>query len=138
MSRLSFPYVWRSHHIFGTVLRPLLKLNLYSVRFGIWVALDEVLADTGADISVVPLPIGQLLVADISTGQPIQLGGVISSTAMFNAFLHRVPVKLGDKQFDMPLAVVTSSTIPPIFGRREALDQFEVRFIKGQELVIET
>lgn len=137
MNTLTFPYAKRPHPLFGTINRPLLSLHLHSKLFDQWLTLNDVLADTGADISVVPLPIGQILVDNIEQGQPIQLGGVILSTTMFNAFVHRIQAKLGDHTFDMPLAIATSLHIPPIFGRQEALDRFSALFVNGQNLIIE-
>jgi hypothetical protein len=37
----------------------------------------------------------------------------------------------------MPIAVSLSSAVPPIWGRREALDRFTVSFVEGRELVLE-
>ena len=46
-------------------------------------------------------------------------------------------VFLGDHPFEMPVAVSLSSVIPPIWGRREALDRFTVSFVEGRKLVLE-
>ncbi len=137
MTPLNFPYTERSHSLFGTIKRPLMTLCLHSGLFDQWLVLNEVLVDTGADISVVPLPLGQILVDHIEEGQPTHLGGVVSSVMMFNAYVHRVQAKVGAKTFQMPVAIALSETIPPIFGQKDALDRFTVRFIKGQELIIE-
>jgi hypothetical protein len=107
------------------------------VRFHRWFVLKNVLVDTGADISVLPFLLGQLLIGDVQRGQPIQLGRVISSAAMFHGFVHRVQAQVGKISFEMPVAVTMTSTIPPIFGRREALDRFTAHFVKGQELILE-
>ena len=91
--------------------------------------------DTGADISVLPFLLGQLLIGDVQKGQPIQLGRVVSSAVMFHGFVHRIQAQIGEISFEMPVAVAMTTTMPPIFGRREALDRFTVRFAKGQELI---
>jgi hypothetical protein len=57
---------------------------------------------------------------------------------MFNGYVHQVQARLGELVFDLPLAVVTSSTIPPILGRWQALDRFQAHFVYGHELTIET
>ena len=137
MTTVIFPYAECSHSLFGTIKRPVISLQLHSALFDQWLILHEVLVDTGADISVIPLRLGQIVVDHIEHGQPIHLGKVISSTSMYNAFVHRVRAKIGDKTFEMPVAIAISETIPPIFGRREALDRFSVCFVKGQELAIE-
>lgn len=137
MTQFVFPYVEQEHPIFGTVKRPLIKIGLYSERFQKWLAVDKVLADTGADISVVPLPFGEILFDEVELGQPIQLGGVLASNLIANAFVHQVRAKIGDHEFEMPIAVSTSSRIPPILGRQGALEQFKVSFVHDVELILE-
>jgi len=137
MTRIVFPYIEQEHPIFGKINRPLIKIAFYSERFGKWLSIDKVLADTGADISVIPLPFGQILISEVELGQPIQLGGILSSNLMANAFVHRIKAKINSHEFEVPVAVSMSSKIPPIFGRQEALDQFLVSFVQGRELVLE-
>ncbi|EDN65782.1 hypothetical protein BGP_2476 [Beggiatoa sp. PS] len=137
MTQFTFSYTEQEHPIFGQITRPLLKFALYSTRFGEWLSVKKVLADTGADISVVPLPLGQILVAEVELGQPIQLGGILSSNLIVNGFVHQIQAKIDDYHFDMPIAISTSSTIPPILGRKNALDRFKVSFIHGKELILE-
>ena len=57
MNLLNFPYVEREHSLFGTVKRPVVTLNLYSKRFARWFILNNVLVDTGADVSILPFPL---------------------------------------------------------------------------------
>lgn len=137
MKTLSFSYIDQPHPIFGYISQPMIQLRLYSERLGVWVEIHDVLASTGTDVSVVPQGIGELLVDDVENGFPFQLGE-IEPAGGFNAYLHRVQAQLGDKTFEMPLVISTSRLITPTFGQRGALDQFVVRFVKGQELIIET
>ena len=137
MTKFTFPYLEQEHPIFGKVTRPFIKLSLYSGHFSQWLSVKKVLADTGADISVIPLPLGQLLVSEVELGQPIQLGGMLSSNLMINAFVHQIEAKIGNYTFEMPVAISTSSTIPPIFGRQKALDRFKVSFVHGSEIILE-
>jgi hypothetical protein len=69
MPALSFPYIEGASDIFGTVLRPLVSLEAYSELLERWVLLENLLADTGADISVLPRPLGELLLDDVTTGR---------------------------------------------------------------------
>ena len=136
MSALNFPYVEGTSVIFGTVLRPLISLEAYSELLGRWVLLENLLADTGADISVLPRPLGELLIGEITTGQYSPLSG-INPGAVLPAFIHVVQIRLGDEEFEMPVAIADSSLIPPVLGRKDALDRFVVRFVVGEETIIE-
>lgn len=137
MTTLTFSYTEQEHPVFGKITRPLMKISLYSERFGEWLSVNKVLVDTGADISVVPLPLGQILVPDVELGQPIQLGGMLSSNVMVNAFMHRIQTRIESHLFEMPVAVSTSLTIPPILGRQDALNRFKVSFVDGKKLILE-
>ena len=136
MPALSFPYVEGASDIFGTVLRPLVSLEAYSELLERWVLLENILADTGADISVLPRPLGELLLDDITTGHYFPLSGV-NPVAIVPAFVHIIRVRLGDAEFEMPVAIADSPLVPPLLGRRDALDRFVVRFVVGEETVIE-
>jgi hypothetical protein len=136
MPALNFPYIEGASVIFGTILRPLVSLEAYSEPLGQWVPLENLLADTGADISVLPRPLGELLVDDVTAGRYSPLSG-INPSAVLPAFIHIVQVRLGDEEFEMPLAIADSSLIPPVLGRKDALDRFVVRFVVGEETIIE-
>lgn len=137
MKNLKFPFTEKEHQIFGTIARPAVKLSFFSERFGRWLEVGQILADTGADISVIPLPLGQILVSDVENGLPMNVGGILHSDMSVNAFVHRIETRIGDYSFEMPVAISILTAVPPIWGRREALDRFTVCFVKGGELVIE-
>lgn len=68
MTSLTFPYQTREHSFFGTITRPVLTLGVYSIQFSRWFSVKNVLVDTGADVSVVPVGLGQLLVGNVQQG----------------------------------------------------------------------
>jgi len=136
MPALSFPYVEGTSVIFGAVLRPFVSLEAYSELLDQWVPLENLLADTGADISVLPRPLGELLVDDVTTGRYSPLSGV-NPAAVLPAFIHIIRVRLGDVEFEMPVAIADSSLVPPVLGRKDALDRFVVRFVVGEETIVE-
>jgi len=70
MKKLTFPCTEKEHRIFGKITRPVVTLAFFSERFGKWLEVAQVLADTGADISVIPLKLGQILVSDVGSGVP--------------------------------------------------------------------
>jgi hypothetical protein len=137
MKKLIFSYTDKEHCIFGKITRPLIRLAFLSERFGKWLEIGQVLADTGADISLIPLPLGQILVSDVEKGIPICIGGVLSSDVSVNAFIHRIKARIRDYSFEMPVAISLSSVIPPIWGRQEALDRFTISFVQGREFRLE-
>jgi len=134
MTIFRFSCFEQEHDIFGKIARSLITVGFYSERFKEWLTVGKVLADTGADISVIPLPLGQILVSDVEKGQPMRIGGALSSNSLFNAFIHRVQARIGNFVFEMPVAVSLSSAVRPILGRREAIDRFTVSFVQGRDV----
>jgi hypothetical protein len=137
MTTLVFPYKEKLHPVFGQISRPVLAIDLYVPRFGQWLTVQDVLADTGADLSVVPVALGRALVDEVEAGVPVSLRGSITAVTTANAFMHTLTARLGDFQFDLPVAIALENNVPPILGRRNALDRFVARFVSGEELVLE-
>lgn len=134
MPCIEFPYINEKSKIFGDVKRPRMTVSIYSKSNGDWVEVDNVLADTGADLTVLPRFIGELLVEDITTGEYTEIKGVVPSSVLI-AFIHKdMSVKIDEKEFKQPIAIADSNNVPSIFGRANGLDLFNANFIKGEKL----
>jgi len=131
---MKFSYKKGKSAILGEVLRPVVNVEIYSKNNMIIV--DNVLADTGADISVLPRNLGELLVDDITEGRYIEIKGVVPSANLIS-YLHHFKIKLGEKTFLTTVAVAESDNVPPILGRCKALDLFNAKFNKGKEVYFE-
>ena len=66
MPEIEFPYIQQESKIFGKILRPLIPIEIFSALSNDWISIDEVLADTGADVTILPRFIGEMLVEDIT------------------------------------------------------------------------
>lgn len=130
-------YRYRKKHskIFGTVLRPLVDIEVWSKTNNDWEIIDNVLADTGADISILPRFLAEPLVKDITTGQYIEIKGVVPSTVLI-AFIHPAKIRVNKREFETKVAFADSNDVPPILGRYKGLDLFEVTYDKGKEIII--
>lgn len=132
MPRQVFPYKEKESGIFGKTKRPLIDLYLFSQIKKRWLFLAEVLADTGADISILPRTIGESLVRDIKRGRYLEIRG-ITPGAYTEVFIHHLRCKIGMVEFEAPVAIADSDDVPPILGRFKGLDLFEAIFYKGKE-----
>jgi hypothetical protein len=137
MKKMQFSYIETKHQLFKTIYRPMVRLALFSNNYEKWVEIGNVLVDTGADVSIVPLPLGQILIPKIEQGVPMHIGGVLFSSKTVNAFLHNIKARIGTYSFQMPIAVSLSSVIPPILGRYEALDRFKLSLSYGKLIEFE-
>ncbi|MBI4669604.1 MAG: hypothetical protein HY747_10575 [Elusimicrobia bacterium] len=134
MRFIKFRYQRRKSSILGIVLRPIVSIGVYSKSNVIFI--DDVLADTGADISVLPRNLGELLVDDITKGRYVEIKGVVPSANLIS-YIHHFKIQLGEKIFPAPVAVADSDNVPPILGRGKALDLFNAKFNKGREAIFE-
>ncbi len=130
---LKFPYLEEESNIFGKIRRPRIKIKILSETSGDWEVLDEVLADTGADLTILPRFMGRLLVDDITAGKYFEVKGVVPG-AMLIIYVHELKIKLGDKKFVAPVGIADSDNVPAILGRAYALDLFDANFIMGEKL----
>lgn len=129
----SFKYKKQESGLFGKVPRPVIELEAYSEIIDDWIVLENVLADTGADISMLPRSIGEALVLDITRAKKARIKGVVPE-ATVNVYIHTLKFKLNSKQFVLPVAIADSGNVPPIFGRVKGLDLFNAIFKKGRIL----
>ena len=135
MESLEFPYVEEESKIFNKVKRPKISIDFLSKLDGDWLTLDDVLVDTGADVSMMPRYIGELAVDDITTGKYVEIKG-IEPSAVLSAFIHELNARIADKEFELPVAIADSNDVPSVLGRIKGLDIFDVDFIRGDKIKI--
>lgn len=132
MLKVKFSYREKESGIFGKTKRPLIDLYIFSEIKKKWFFLAEVLADTGADISILPRTIGESLIKDIKKGKYLEIRGITPS-AYTEVFIHNLTCKIREFKFKAPFAIADSDDVPPILGRVKGLDLFEAIFYKGKE-----
>ncbi len=128
---IEFPYINEKSDIFGIIKRPRMTIEIFSKLKSEWIVIDEVLVDTGADLTVLPRFIGEMLIEDITTGKYIEIKG-ITPGAVLIAFIHNMIVRIGKKELKLSVALADSNAVPSIFGRVDGLDKFAVSFLKGK------
>jgi hypothetical protein len=131
----SFKYKKQESRIFGEVFRPLVKLEIYSELKKKWLTIQNILADTGADVSIMPRDIGEALLQDISKGKIEEIKGIVSFARLI-VYIHKLKFKINGITFRLPVAIAESSDVPPILGRVKGLDLFKVVFDKGKRVIM--
>ena len=134
MPIIKYPYIKQHSKIFDNISRPLVNIKIYSLTRKIWVPIYEILADTGADITVIPRYLGEFIVDDITKGQYIEIKGIVP-TAVLIAFVHNLQIKIAGKEFNTKVAIADSNNVRPILGRFNGLDQFSVTFHKNEYII---
>ena len=129
-----YPYQEAGSDIFGKVNRPLIAIKIYSTTKNIWIPVYDVLVDTGADMSIIPRYLGNLIVEDITTGKEIKIKGFVPYSELI-AYIHKIKIKLVDKEIELSVAIADSDKTIPILGRVEGIDLFDVEFQKGKFII---
>ena len=131
----AYPYRGRGSPIFGKVLRPLVDFEVMSELTGDWVRIEDALADTGADASVLPLHIGLLVVNKVASGKRYVVHGVVPGASL-SVFLHEVDCRIGRRRFTAPILIADSMDVPAILGRAGAIDRWRATYAHGRLLRI--
>lgn len=131
-----FDYKQEQSDIFGRIKRPKIEMQVFSKKKDAWILLDEVLADIGADFCVLPRYLGNFFVEDITTGKYAESKGVVPNARLIG-YIHELRIKVGDREFEAPIAIADSDDVPCIFGRVRGLDLFDANFLKGEKVKLQ-
>jgi len=99
------------------------------------VKIEDVLADTGADISVLPRSLGILMVGDYRAGNKFKISGLLSKITT-DMYIHKLSIKLARKTMRTYFAISSTDDTPPTLGRVGGLDRFDIRYHHGREIII--
>ena len=132
---LKIPYSPQESGIFGTIGRPLITMLIFSKVKNVWIPIYETLADTGADITLIPRYLGEMIVDDITKGKHIEVKGIVPN-AVLPGFIHILKLEVFRKQFETKVLIADTDDARPILGRFNSLDLFEVGFNKGKEIIV--
>ena len=144
---IEFPYSNEESRTFGIVKRPRMVMRIFSKTRDIWIPIKKTLVDTGADITLVPRSIGELLVEDVTTGKYGEMSGIVPGSVLV-VYIHKLKIRVGDREFEAPVAmwlsfaqtharaslgrVGDSNDVPSVFGRVKGLDLFDANFSYGK------
>ena len=93
MSKVSFRYKERGSATFEKVLRPLINLEMYSAIDEEGYIVEDMLVDSGADLSLLPYRQGKLFILDIESGDEIEIRG---DCPVFQAYSLSPSLKIQD------------------------------------------
>ena len=124
-----FEYTEKESGFFGKVLRPLIEVEIQGDTLE-WIKIENALADTGADISVLPRDVGDLLIEDVTKGKPYEIRGIVPYAKLI-VYIHQLKLRLNGKEL---VAISDSNDVPPILDRVKGLDLFDANFTKGAEV----
>lgn len=126
-----FPYREERSKLIGIIYRPVAQLELKSEEFG-WIP-EWMYVDSGADISLLPRSLGDLLAFEV-TEDIQEIRGVGDS--IVPVIIKNIDVRLGNNVFNTRVAWSLIEEVPPLLGRLDIFDKFEVTFRQHEKKVV--
>lgn len=121
---LRFAFTRGRSEIYGIVYRPSAKVYLRSSR-GTWLP-HYMLVDTGADFSLLPKLIGEVLgLTKSATDRPHRAGAV---GGWIWVIMRRLRMRLGDREFEADVGWAQTNGAPLLLGRADVFDHFRICF----------
>lgn len=93
-------------------------------RSGAWIKFHPYI-DSGADITLLPKSLGELLGLTKNNSQIRYLGGIRGSVPIIYKQTH---MRIGNVDFPAEIAWALIETVPPLLGRIDVFDVFTVTF----------
>ncbi len=128
---IEFTYRKENSKLIGVIYRPIAKVEFKS-SMG-WVP-ELMYIDSGADITLIPKSLGDLLGFDIKTEAIHDVRG-IGETAI-PVILKNIELKLGEYVFNSRVAWALIEEVPPLLGRLDVFDEFDVNFAQNEKKIV--
>ena len=114
-----------------SILRPIADIYLKS-KIQTWIKFHPYI-DSGADITLIPKSLGELLGLVKIDDQIKYLGGIRGSVPVIYT---KVYMRIGQKEFLVRVAWALTEQVPPLLGRRDVFDHFDAFFKQRQGMIL--
>jgi len=128
---VEFPYQLEESKLFGTVLRPVAVIKLKLAKRVVPV---EMYVDSGADVTVIPRRFGEFLGFVIEQDEICEICGI--GEAVVPIIVKNVRMDIGEREFDARIAWAMINEIPPLLGRLDVFDLFDIEFKQNEKIVL--
>lgn len=119
------------YRLFETVKRPVATVFLQS-KNGKWVEFEPII-DSGADITLLPLSIGRLLGLSSDEQKIEEIGGIRGNVPII---YFQNKIRIGESEFTANLGWCLLENVPPLLGRADIFDRFDVAFKQKDDKII--
>ena len=122
----SFPYKTESSDIFGSIKRPIAEVSFWSLKSKRWLKYTMIV-DTGADYTLLPNYVAFDLGIDLEKDcREYRTFGIGGSEIVYLVKKHKISI--GNFEIKIPLGFLGRDDVPPLLGRQQCLDVFNVLF----------
>lgn len=118
-----FEFRLEHSRLFGSVYRPVARIIFINQEMEVpeWVYVDS-----GADMTLIPKSVGDLLGIKIDGEEVREVRGI--GEREIPVIIKRLGVRIGDKKIEAATACSLIEGVPVLLGRKDVFDNFEVVF----------
>lgn len=129
---ISFKYEAVASRMFGTLYRPVVKVQFWSEATQSWKTV-QMLVDTGADYSILPRYLATWLQLEIKdTGKVHETQGVGGVQKIY--MVDKLRARIGKFEREVPVGIIDSTQVPPLMGRLGFFETFEAEFSRQRRI----
>lgn len=132
MKKISFPYKKEPSTLFGYIYRPVVEIYL-KTKENQWFKVSTY-ADSGADITIFPKSICEILNLRLHEGQESTVKGVGGEE--ITIFIHKITVRIDKEELKIRAGFAEREDIPYLLGRTDILTHFNILFEKNKVVFI--
>jgi len=131
MTLITFPYREEQSKIFGRIYRPVARVKLKSERG--WIP-QWMYVDSGADITLIPRSVGDLLGFEVERERIVDISGVGGGNVP--VIIKETVIDIGGEIFDARVAWALIEDVPPLLGRMDVFLKFEAIFREWEKVMV--
>ena len=125
---IEFDFKEEQSKIFGPILRPVARIVLINgeIEFP-----EHVYVDSGADISIIPKSVGEILKFKVEKTDKInEIKGIGERSVPI--IIKRIKIKIEEKIFESKIAWALIEDVPLLLGRADVFNLFDICFKKNK------
>lgn len=129
---VTFKYRKEKGRLGQTVERPVALVE-FRAAGGVWIS-EYLYIDSGADITLIPRSVGDLLGFELNPDEAIkEIGGIAGGLPTVR---RQVQLKIDKQEIDVEIAWALIEDVPLLLGRKDVFDAFHITFKQDRGLVI--
>lgn len=128
---ITFKYREEKGRLGRVVKRPVALVELQTAE-GDWI-LKDLYIDSGADITLIPRSVGDLLGFELDPEEPIEeIGGIAGKLPTVR---RQVKVRVNKVELEAEIAWALTEEVPLLLGRKDISDNFHITFKQDKGLI---
>ena len=128
---IEFDFREEQSRLFGTILRPVARITLINGKMEIP---EHLYVDSGADITLVPKSVGDLLGFKVKEDDLVEEVKGVGERGV-PIIIKKIKMRIGEKLLETRIAWALIEEVPLLLGRTDVFNLFDISFMKSRRTV---